>query len=48
MPYHAGRAASAANNREHARYYFSRLVEVAGPGVRASDLPAVRQFLARN
>jgi len=46
--YGAGQAASAANNRDKARYYYSRLVEMAGPGVRPSDLQTVRQYLARN
>jgi hypothetical protein len=46
--YGAGKAAAAANNSEKARFYFARLVDMAGPGVRAPDLQAVRQYLARN
>jgi hypothetical protein len=46
--YGAGQAAGAANNRDKARYYFSKLVEMAGSGVRGSDLQAVRQYLAGN
>src|SRR5258706_301103 len=46
--YGAGQAAAQANNRDKARLYFSRLVEMAGPGVRSSDLKAVRQYLAGN
>jgi tetratricopeptide (TPR) repeat protein len=46
--YGAGKAAAAANNSEKARFYFSRLVDMAGPGVRGSDLQAMRQYLARN
>jgi tetratricopeptide (TPR) repeat protein len=46
--YGAGQAAAAAGNQEKARYYFAKLVEMAGPGVRSSDLQAVRQYIARN
>ncbi len=46
--YGAGQAAAQANNRDKARYYFSRLLEMAGPGVRSSDQQAVRQYLAGN
>jgi hypothetical protein len=46
--YGAGQAAAAANNRDKARYYFTKLVEMAGPGVRDSDIKAVRQYLASN
>jgi hypothetical protein len=44
--YGAGQAAAQVNNRDKARYYFARLLEMAGPGVRSSDLQAVRQYLA--
>ncbi len=37
-----------ANNRDKARYYFSRQLEMAGPGVRRSDIQAVRQYVASN
>ena len=46
--YGAGQAAAKASNPEKARYYFAKLVDMAGPGVRSSDLPAMRQYLARN
>jgi len=46
--YGAGQAAAAANNRDKARYYFAKLVEMAGTGVRGSDLQAVRQYVASN
>ena len=46
--YGAGQAAAQANNRDKARYYFSRLLEMAGPGVRSSDVQAVRQYVASN
>ena len=46
--YGAGQAAAQANNREKARYYFSKLVNMAGPGVRSSDEQAVRQYVASN
>jgi hypothetical protein len=44
--YGAGQAAAQLNNRDKARYYFARLLEMAGPGVRSPDLQAVRQYLA--
>jgi tetratricopeptide (TPR) repeat protein len=44
----AGQAAAQANNPEKARYYFAKLLEMAGPGVRSSDIQAVRQYIARN
>jgi hypothetical protein len=28
--------------------YYTKLVEMAGNGIRASELPAVRQYLAAN
>jgi tetratricopeptide (TPR) repeat protein len=46
--YGAGQAASAANNRDKARYYFSRLVEMAGQNVRGPDLQTARPYLARH
>ena len=46
--YGAGQAAAQANDRDKARYYFSRLVEMAGPGVCSSDVQAVRQYRASN
>ena len=46
--YGAGQAAAQANQRDKARYYFGKLVEMAGDGVRNSDVQAVRQYLARN
>jgi hypothetical protein len=46
--YGAGQAAAQAGNREKARYYFGKLVEMAGDGVRSSELPAVRQHVARH
>jgi tetratricopeptide (TPR) repeat protein len=46
--YGAGQAAAQANNRDKARYYFSKLAEMAGPGLRAPDMQAVRQYVASN
>ena len=46
--YGAGQAAAQADNREKARYYFSRLVQMAGDGVRSTDMQAVRQYIAPN
>jgi predicted Zn-dependent protease len=46
--YGAAQAAAQAGNRDKARMYFSKLVEMAGNGIRASELPAVRQYLAAN
>jgi hypothetical protein len=46
--YGAGQAAAQANNRDKARYYFGKLLEMAGDGVRSSDIQAVRQYIARN
>jgi tetratricopeptide (TPR) repeat protein len=46
--YGAGQAAAQADNREKARYYFSRLIQMAGDGVRSTDMQAVRQYIARN
>jgi tetratricopeptide (TPR) repeat protein len=46
--YGAGQAAAQAGNREKARYYFGKLVEMAGDGVRSSEIQAVRQHIARN
>jgi hypothetical protein len=46
--YSAGQAAAQAGNRDKARYYFSKLMEMAGPGVRSSDVQAVRQYMASN
>jgi hypothetical protein len=46
--YGAGQAAAKAGNQEKARYYFAKLVEMAGPGVRSSDLQTIRQYIARN
>jgi len=46
--YGAGQAAAQAGNREKAGYYFSKLVQMAGDGVRGTDVQAVRQYVARN
>ena len=46
--YGAAQAAAQSGNRAKARMYFSKLVEMAGNGIRASELPAVRQYLASN
>jgi len=46
--YGAAQAAAQSGNREKARMYFSKLVEMAGSGIRASELPAVKQYLAAN
>jgi tetratricopeptide (TPR) repeat protein len=46
--YGAGQAAAQANNGDKARYYFAKLLEMAGAGVRGSDIQAVRQYIARN
>jgi len=42
------KAAAQAGNRDKARLYFSKLTEMAGPGGRAPELQAVRQYLAKN
>jgi tetratricopeptide (TPR) repeat protein len=42
----AAQAAAASGNREKARMYFARLNEMAGNGIRASELPVVRHYLA--
>jgi tetratricopeptide (TPR) repeat protein len=44
----AGQAAAQANNREKAQLYFARLAKMAGPGVRKTELPTVRQYLAKS
>jgi tetratricopeptide (TPR) repeat protein len=46
--YGAGQAAAQANDRAKARHYFAKLLEMAGAGVRSSDIQAVRQHIARN
>jgi hypothetical protein len=46
--YGAGQAAAKANNPDKARYYFAKLVEMAGPGLRSTEQQAVRQYIARN
>src|SRR5205814_6535025 len=46
--YGAGQAAAQANDRDKARHYFAKLLEMAGAGVRSSDIQAVRQYIARN
>jgi hypothetical protein len=43
-----GQAAAQANDRDKARHYFAKLLEMAGAGVRSSDIQAVRQHIARN
>jgi tetratricopeptide (TPR) repeat protein len=44
--YGAAEAAAHSGNREKARMYFARLLEMAGNGIRPSELPVVRQYLA--
>jgi len=44
----AAQAAAQSGNREKARMYYTKLVEMAGNGIRASELPAVRQYVAAN
>jgi hypothetical protein len=46
--YGAGQAAAQADSRAKAREYFSRLMEMAGPGVRSSDVQAVRRYMVGN
>jgi len=46
--YGAGQAAAQANQPDKARYYFGKLSQMAGDGVRESDVQAVRRYLARN
>jgi tetratricopeptide (TPR) repeat protein len=44
--YGAAEAAAQSGNRAKAKMYFAKLVEMAGDGIRASELPVVRQYLA--
>jgi len=46
--YGAGQAAAQSGSREKARYYYVRLIALAGPEGTRSELPAVREYLARN
>jgi tetratricopeptide (TPR) repeat protein len=44
----AGQAAAQSGDKAKARRYFTRLVELAGPGGARSELPQARAFLAAN
>jgi cytochrome c-type biogenesis protein CcmH/NrfG len=44
----AGQAAAQAGNRDKARYYFSRLVDMAGSGDPRPELEKARRYLAGN
>jgi tetratricopeptide (TPR) repeat protein len=44
----AGQAAAAAGNRDKARFYYSRLVEIAGYGDPRPELTTARAYLAAN
>ena len=44
----AGQAAARSGNRDKARYYYGRLVELAGAGSERPELRAAREYLASN
>jgi len=44
--YGAGEAAAQSGNRDKARYYFSRLSDMAGSGDRRPEIEKARQYLA--
>ena len=46
--YGAGHAAMKSGNSEKARFYFSRLSDMAGNGLRPAEAAVVRQVLAKN
>jgi tetratricopeptide (TPR) repeat protein len=46
--YGAGQAAAQSGNRDKARYYFSRLIDMAGSGDLRPEMEKTRQYLARN
>jgi tetratricopeptide (TPR) repeat protein len=46
--YGAGQAAAQAGDRDKARQYFSKLIEVAGSGDSRSETEAARRYLARS
>ena len=46
--YGAGRAAAQSGNRDKARYYFSKLIELAGSGERRAEVDNARRYLANN
>src|SRR3954470_14130905 len=46
--YGAGQAAMKSGNSEKARFYFSRLSDMAGNGLRPAEAAVVRQVLAKN
>jgi tetratricopeptide (TPR) repeat protein len=47
-PRGAGQAAAQSGNRDKARYYYGRLLELAGSGSARPELKTVREYLARN
>ena len=44
----AGQAAARSGNRDKARTYYGRLLELAGAGSERAELRAAREYLARN
>ena len=46
--YGAGQAAAQSGNRDKARHYFSKLVEMAGSGDLRPEMENARRYLARN
>jgi tetratricopeptide (TPR) repeat protein len=44
--YGAGQAAAQSGNRERARYYFLRLIELAGSGDSRPETAAARRYVA--
>jgi tetratricopeptide (TPR) repeat protein len=46
--YGAGQAAAQSGNRDKARYYFSRLIEMAGSGDLRPEMEKARRYLASN
>jgi len=46
--YGAGQAAAQSGNRDKARYYFSRLFDMAGTGGLRPEMEKARRYLASN
>jgi tetratricopeptide (TPR) repeat protein len=46
--YGAGQAAAQSGNRDKARHYFSKLIELAGSGDRRSEMEKARRYIASN
>jgi hypothetical protein len=46
--YGAGRAAVQSGNRDRARYYFSRLIDMTGSGELRPEIQAAHRYIASN